>query len=86
MLLDLENPLRVLGRLTTPLLEPLGDKREGYVPNVVYSCGAMIHGGNLILPYAVSDLCSTIGVANLEELLSAIVAGKPTIPAASSAA
>jgi len=54
-LLDLEDPSRVIGRLKEPLLKPIETEREGYVPNVVYSCGALIHNGELILPYAMSD-------------------------------
>jgi predicted GH43/DUF377 family glycosyl hydrolase len=72
MLLDLDDPGRVLGSLELPLLEPIGENREGYVPNVVYSCGAMIHNGRLILPYALSDTCSTIGIVDLRELLDAL--------------
>ncbi len=73
MLLDREDPGRVLGCLKEPLLEPLGERREGYVPNVVYSCGAMIHQGRLILPYAVSDTISTIATIDLAELLERIL-------------
>jgi predicted GH43/DUF377 family glycosyl hydrolase len=73
MLLDLDDPRRVLGSLKTPLLEPTEERREGYVPNVVYSCGAMIHGGKLILPYALSDTSSTIGTVDLAELLEALL-------------
>jgi len=69
MLLDLEDPSRVIGALREPLLEPMGEDREGYVPNVVYSCGAMIHAGHLILPYAVSDTSSTIATVELASLL-----------------
>ena len=54
-LLDLNDPLRVIGRLEAPLLEPNADEREGYVPNVVYSCGAVVHGKDLVIPYAMSD-------------------------------
>jgi len=75
MLLDLEDPSRVVGTLSQPLLEPTGEKREGYVPNVVYSCGALIHDGRLILPYALSDTSSTIGTVDLKELLKALQAG-----------
>jgi predicted GH43/DUF377 family glycosyl hydrolase len=73
MLLDRDDPSHVLGWLETPLLEPTGEKREGYVPNVVYSCGAMVHGGRLILPYALSDTCSTIGTVDLAELLEELL-------------
>lgn len=72
MLLDLEDPLRVIGSLRMPLLEPTGEAREGYVPNVVYSCGALVHGGRLVLPYAVSDTSSTIGTVDLPALLAAL--------------
>ncbi|MFW5750890.1 MAG: glycoside hydrolase family 130 protein, partial [Planctomycetota bacterium] len=57
-LLDRDEPERVIGRLRQPLLEPLEDEREGYVPNVVYSCGALAHNGQLVLPYAMSDSAS----------------------------
>jgi predicted GH43/DUF377 family glycosyl hydrolase len=63
LLLDLEDPSRVIGDLAEPLLMPSPDEREGYVPNVVYSCGAMRHEDHLILPYAVAD--SRIRVATL---------------------
>ena len=69
-LLDLENPARVIGRLRKPLLAPSGNEREGYVPNVVYSCGAMVHAGRLILPYAMSDHASAIASIPLADLLS----------------
>jgi len=72
ILLDLEDPSRVIGRLKTPLLGPNEDEREGYVPNVVYSCGGLVHGGRLILPYAVSDSASRFAVVELAELLDAM--------------
>jgi predicted GH43/DUF377 family glycosyl hydrolase len=72
-LLDLDNPSRVIGQTSEPLLVPTGAERFGYVPNVVYSCGAMIHQGMLVLPYAASDLATSIAVINLEELLTALV-------------
>ena len=59
-LLDLEDPCRVIGQTREPLLVPIGEERFGYVPNVVYSCGGMIHGKNLILPYAMSDMATSI--------------------------
>ncbi len=70
MLLDRQDPGRVLGSLQTPLLEPAEEKRDGYVPNVVYSCGALIHRGRLILPYALNDSMSTIGIIDVAELLA----------------
>jgi len=73
MLLDLENPTKIIGCLEKPLLEPKGGDREGYVPNVVYSCGGIIHQGKLILPYALSDTSSTIGIIDLDELTQTIL-------------
>lgn len=72
MLLDLEDPSKVLGHLKEPLLRPEGNAREGYVPNVVYTCGAMAHNGRLILPYAMSDTAATIVMLELDELLAAL--------------
>jgi predicted GH43/DUF377 family glycosyl hydrolase len=69
-LLDLEDPTKVIGRLREPLLAPEGNGREGYVPNVVYSCGSLIHGGELILPYAMSDRAAAIVSVSLDELLA----------------
>lgn len=71
-LLDLEDPTIEIGRLKEPLLSPLEEEREGYVPNVVYSCGSIIHNNHLILPYAVSDYASSYATINLEELLHEI--------------
>ena len=68
-LLDLEDPRQVIGRLSQPLLEPLDHERDGYVPNVVYSCGSLIHNGQLILPYAVSDYATTYALVELKPLL-----------------
>jgi len=73
-LLDLRDPAKVIGRLREPLLEPEGLGREGYVPNVVYSCGSLLHGGELILPYAMSDRASTIVSVSLDDLLTALKA------------
>lgn len=71
-LLDLERPERVVGRLRQPLLKPEPGEREGYVPNVVYSCGALVHAGWLILPYAVSDSAVRFARVELKALLAAI--------------
>ena len=71
-LLDLNDPTRVIGRLREPLLGPEAASREGYVPNVVYSCGSILHGGQLILPYAMSDRASAIVSVPLDELLGAL--------------
>lgn len=68
-LFDLQNPEIEIGRLKSPLLMPNSEEREGYVPNVVYSCGSMIHNNDLIIPYAMSDYASTYATVNLAELL-----------------
>ena len=72
ILLDLEDPTRVIGRLREPLLSPTCDEQNGYVPNVLYSCGALVHADTLILPYGIGD--SAIGVASvpLVKLLTAL--------------
>ncbi|WP_319229001.1 glycoside hydrolase family 130 protein [Draconibacterium orientale] len=69
-LFDLQNPEKEIGRLKSPLLMPNAEEREGYVPNVVYSCGSIIHNGELIIPYAMSDYASTYATVNLQELLN----------------
>jgi predicted GH43/DUF377 family glycosyl hydrolase len=73
MLLDLHDPLKVIGHLDEPLLVPTEEEREGYVPNVVYTCGAMIAGPHLIIPYAMSDTTVGIAVVGLKELLERLV-------------
>jgi predicted GH43/DUF377 family glycosyl hydrolase len=75
-LFDLDDPSKEIGRLDEPLLSPREDERDGYVPNVVYSCGAIIHNMSLILPYAVSDYSSTYAVVHMPELLGAIKQSK----------
>ena len=72
ILLDLENPAKVIARLDIPLLTPNEKEREGYVPNVVYSCGALIHNKVLIIPYAMSDINSGIATVIVKELLGAM--------------
>jgi predicted GH43/DUF377 family glycosyl hydrolase len=69
-LLDLQDPTKVIGRLAQPLLEPNSNEREGYVPNVVYSCGGLLHGRELIIPYAMADYASTFATVALDEVLS----------------
>lgn len=68
-LFDLENPEKEIGRLKLPLLVANAEEREGYVPNVVYTCGSMINNDELIIPYAMSDYASTYATVNLKELL-----------------
>ncbi len=72
-LLDLNDPSKIIGQLDEPLLGPNEIEREGYVPNVVYSCGAMINNGELIIPYAMSDLASGIVVVNVDKLLNKLL-------------
>lgn len=71
-LLDLNDPTRVIGRLRVPLLCPSEAEREGYVPNVVYSCGSLLHGRELIIPYATSDSASSFASVSLDGLLAAM--------------
>jgi len=71
-LLDLHDPAKIIGQLKEPLLSPQENEREGYVPNVVYSCGSLIHNGRLILPYGVSDTASSIVTVELSDLLAAL--------------
>ncbi|MEO7098510.1 MAG: glycoside hydrolase family 130 protein [Luteolibacter sp.] len=73
-LLDLDDPTKVLGRLRYPLLSPEGNEREGYVPNVVYSCGSLLHGEHIILPYAMSDIATTIASVRVDDLLAELLA------------
>ena len=70
LLLDLEDPSRVIGEMTEPLLVPNADERDGYVPNVVYSCGAMRHEDHLIIPYAVSDSYTSVATVPIAKLLA----------------
>lgn len=74
-LLDLDNPEKEIGRLKEPLIMPNPDEREGYVPNVVYSCGSIIHNDELIIPYGLSDHSSGFATVNLETLLQRLLAG-----------
>jgi predicted GH43/DUF377 family glycosyl hydrolase len=71
-LLALDDPTKVIGRLREPLLSPNEAEREGYVPNVVYTCGALLHGRELIIPYAMSDSATSFGTVSLDKLLAAM--------------
>jgi predicted GH43/DUF377 family glycosyl hydrolase len=73
LLLDPQNPFQVIGRLTEPLLQPAADRTNGYVPNVVYTCGALTHGGRLILPYGLNDTVTKIVTIDLETLFAALI-------------
>ena len=69
-LLDLDDPSQIIGRLDEPILTPDEHERDGYVPNVVYTCGSMIHGDALIIPYGIADQRSRVATASVPELLS----------------
>lgn len=69
MLLDLEDPSRVIGQTHEPLLVPTADESSGYVPNVVYSCGGLIHNDVLVIPYAMSDRATSFATVELHSLL-----------------
>jgi predicted GH43/DUF377 family glycosyl hydrolase len=71
-LLDRDDPAKVIARLRDPLIVPNADEREGYVPNVVYSCGSLLHGGQLIIPYGTSDHATTFATLPLDEVLTAM--------------
>jgi predicted GH43/DUF377 family glycosyl hydrolase len=72
ILLDLEDPTRILGQLRQPLLSPAADEQDGYVPNVVYSCGALVHAETLVVPYGIGDAAIGIATVDLDELLAAL--------------
>jgi predicted GH43/DUF377 family glycosyl hydrolase len=74
-LLDRDDPARVIGQTHEPLLVPNDEEQSGYVPNVVYSCGVMVHNRKLIVPYAMSDLSSSVARIDLDALLASL---KPT--------
>ena len=71
-LLDRDDPTKLLGRMTRPLLRPSAEQRYGYVPNVAYTCGAMVHGRTLVLPYGVADSFTTFATIPIDQLLSAM--------------
>ena len=73
ILLDKEDPTKVVGHLREPLIEPDAQERDGYVPNVVYSCGSMIAGERLVIPYGYSDAGARVATVRLEELVRALV-------------
>ena len=71
-LLDRDDPTKVIGRLREPLIKPDENEREGYVPNVVYSCGSLLHAQQLIIPYAMSDYATTFAILPIDEILGAL--------------
>jgi len=70
MLLDLKNPAKIIACLKEPLLEPHEGDRDGYVPNVVYTCGAIIHNGELVIPYGISDTMTGIATVGVKDLIN----------------
>jgi len=71
-LLDRDDPSKVIGRLREPLLQPNQNEREGYVPNVVYTCGALLHKGELIIPYGLADHATGFATVAVDEVLAAM--------------
>ena len=71
-LLDRDDPSKVIGRLREPLLKPNENEREGYVPNVVYTCGALLHNGELIIPYGLADHATGFATVPLADVLAAM--------------
>lgn len=70
ILLDLEDPTRVIASLDEPLISPLQEDRNGYVPNVVYSCGSLAHGDTLLVPFGIADQSIGIATSSIEAILS----------------
>lgn len=72
LLLDLDEPTRIIGQLRQPLLSPTADEQNGYVPNVVYSCGGVVHEGTLVLPYGIGDSAISVATVPMDALLAAL--------------
>ncbi len=72
LLLDLEDPSKILGQLSRPLLVPDESEQDGYVPNVVYSCGSIVHAGNLVIPYGIADQFISYATVPVADLVSAL--------------
>jgi predicted GH43/DUF377 family glycosyl hydrolase len=77
LLLDLDDPGRIVGALRDPLVAPDDDERDGYVPNVVYSCGALRHGDQLLLPYGASDASVRFALVDVPLLVERLTADGP---------
>lgn len=75
-LLDREDPSKVIGRLSEPLLQPDENERKGYVPNVVYTCGAIVHRGQLLIPYGMADHATGFATVGVDDLLAAMRRGE----------
>jgi len=74
-LLSLDDPSKVIGQTREPLMVATEEERSGYVPNVVYSCGGMIHRDTLIIPYAMSDMCCGFATVAVQDLLTLLTSG-----------
>jgi predicted GH43/DUF377 family glycosyl hydrolase len=74
LLLDLEDPTVVVGELSEPLLVPMVDERDGYVPNVVYSCGGLLHGDTVVIPYGFADTAVAVATLRWSDLRHALLA------------
>lgn len=74
ILLDIDDPTRVIGTLDRPLVSPRGDQRDGYVPNVVYTCGALVHRANLVIPFGIADQSIGFAVAPIDAILERLLA------------
>ncbi|HUW78690.1 MAG TPA: glycoside hydrolase family 130 protein [Candidatus Nanopelagicaceae bacterium] len=72
ILLDLDEPQKVIARLSRPLISPSLDRRDGYVPNVVYSCGGFVHHDTLVLPYGIADQAISIATVSIDQLINAM--------------
>lgn len=70
LLLDLEDPSKILAQLPRPLLLPDESEQDGYVPNVVYSCGSLVHAGNLVIPYGIADQFISYATVPVADLMS----------------
>ena len=70
LLLDLDDPTRVVGYSRSPLLSPAAGEHDGYVPNVAYSCGSLVHDGLLWIPYGINDSRIAVAYAPLDEVLA----------------
>jgi predicted GH43/DUF377 family glycosyl hydrolase len=76
LLLDLDDPTKVIGTLEHPLMLPEASERDGYVPNVVYSCGSLLHRGTLYMPYGANDQAISYATVRISDLLAAF---KPAV-------
>ena len=72
VLLDLDDPTVLIGRMREPLLVPIASEQDGYVPNVVYSCGALVHAGTLVIPYGIADAAIGFATVEIDSLLAAL--------------